>query len=355
MTVLSTLTPVYGYNPDGSFATAPPPSVLQFAGVPPLQGGFGNQIGIGGGGQDVNASAGIGLPFTGMATALNAEAVGIGGSLDSGLSPYGSALNAALTYTLTADVPGGLFLPPVWGIFDANMQPIATWDSVVKVDYRHEMKISNFPIERGGFASYNKVQVPYDMRMSFSVGTGILKRTELLASLERAVASLDMYTVLTPEAVYVQANLTHMEYSRESRRGLNLLVVDVWIQEVRLTAGSAFVSDTAGKTPTYATATNNGAVQVQAVPTPADPNAPVVAPGLPGIGGTPGLDTPPPNMPGLGTTQPGAPTPAPGMPLGSLKPLPDFAPQIPEPEPFSVSPVGPGGSSILLSTDLGLS
>ena len=258
MSLLTTLNPVFGFNPDGSFKAALSPNVLQFPGVPPLKGGFGARIGIGAGGVDVNASAGIGLPFAGLSGGLGqtlntTSATGISGPLADGLSPNGTALLSSLSPAMTQDTPGSLFQPDAWGIFDTQMNKVAAWDSVIKVDYRHEMKIADFPIERGAFASYNKVQVPFDVRISFAIGGkgGAPAREQFLAHLEAAVQSLNMYVVVTPEAIYPQANLFHMEYSRESRRGLNLLVVEVWVQEVRVSEGSAFTDDKTGQSPTY--------------------------------------------------------------------------------------------------------
>jgi hypothetical protein len=203
------------------------------------------------------------------------------------------------------------------------MQEVANWDSVIKVDYRHEMKIADFPIERGAFASYNKVQVPFDIRISFAIGSGTMQRTEFLAQLERAVASLDMYVVVTPEAIYPQANLTHMEYSRESRRGLNLLVVDVWVQEVRISAGATFTDNTSGKSPTGAASTNVGSVQPKEVkpedlhlPIESDPNFGPFQPIRPNMPTRTDATTPPPpaNMPDA--SHPHAPTQtAPPLPV----------------------------------------
>lgn len=320
---LTTLNPVFGFNADGSFQLAPIPSILQFAGVPPLPGGFGARIGIGGGGVDINASAGIGLPFTGISgttgSGLTTTGTTLGGSLTDGYSPYGLAMGSSLTPPLTEDQPGGLFKGDQWGIFDSDMNRVAPWDSVVKLDYRHEMKISDFPVERGAFASYNKVQVPFDIRVSFAIGggagggkTGIAGREQFLAQIEFAVKSLQMYTVITPEAYYPEANLIHMEYSRESRRGLNLLVVEVWVQEVRPTAGSAFTTNTAGKTPTYLDPINNGPLQAK----PVGPTGLLTNDFIPNTG----VDAPPPGMPvSSATSYPGNSvyTPTPGLPSAS--------------------------------------
>jgi hypothetical protein len=323
---LSTLVPVFGFNSDGSFRIAPPPAVLQFPGVPQLIGAYGNRLGISGGGGDINASAGTGQPFGGASDANlaglpNAAVPGIGGSLDTGYSPYGQALDASLRTPLTRDDPGSLFVNTKWGIFTTDLDPIAPWDSVVKIDYRHEMKISDFPIERGAFASYNKVQVPFDIRISFAVGSkgGIATRTKFLADLEFAVQSLQMYIVITPEATYSRANLTHMEYSRESRRGLNLLVVDVWVQEVRVSEGSAFTDNTSGISPPYQPSVDKGAVQAQPVATPSGTGLtiadqpgflPVQVPGGP----LPVTDVPMPTRGSGGTGMTDAPS---GMPTGS--------------------------------------
>ena len=53
-----------------------------------------------------------------------------------------------------------------WGIFDQSGDPVITADTIVEVGYRREYRISDFPVEEGSFASYNKVQTPYDVRVT---------------------------------------------------------------------------------------------------------------------------------------------------------------------------------------------
>jgi hypothetical protein len=294
---LSSLIPVFGFNGDGSFKIAPPPAVMQFPGVPQLARNFGNWIGLSGTGTDVNASAGIGLPFAGFAGDIvgrvNNAIPGLAGKIPEGLVNYEQALVSSVTNKLTKDIPGGLFKSSQWGIFrsDATLTPVTTWDSVIKVDYRHEMKISDFPVERGNFASYNKVQVPFDIRISFAIGGegGTTARATFLAQLETAVQSLDLFVVVTPEAFYPRANLIHMEYSRESRRGLNLLVVEVWVQEVRTTEGASFTDMSTGRTPTFNPTVTTGSQQPTFVGPPQDIKVKISGIGtLPGGSETPG-------------------------------------------------------------------
>ena len=323
--------------------TMPPfPAVLPFPGVPPIAVGFGAALGLPGGGISGGiavdpggglsgaVSGGVG-PFQGglsfgpggitgnLQAGIGGLSVGISGSIggDDGLSPFGLSMISALPPLLTQDEPGGLFQGPQWGIFDSDGQVIASWDSVLKVDYRHEMKISDFPIEEGGFASYNKVQVPYDVRISFVVGSGSGpdRRTAMLADLEDAVKSLAFYTVTTPDAQYPRANLTHLEYSRQTERGVNLLVCDVWVSEVRPALGAAFSNGDEGdknpQSPTAKGAGNNGATQATPVtetpPPVSDPSSMQAFPDAPQMilepmptlnSGTSGAVLPPADMPG---------------------------------------------------------
>jgi hypothetical protein len=304
------------------------PAVLQFPGVPALTGGFGASIGLGSGGVSVGISAGATTGLGSLAGNL-AGTVSIGpgglsaslsGSLSGGLSPFGLSLASSLPPLLTADQPGGMFQGPTWGIYDKDGQSIAPWETVVKVDYRHEFRIADFPIEGGGFASYNKVQIPYDIRISFAVGSrgGPPQRTQLLASLEAAVASLDFYTVVTPEATYPRANLTHMEYSRESRRGVNLLLVEVFVSEVRVADGAAF-AEKPTKAPTGKPAKNSGQVTPKDVPFDVPPGGETMSgEPQPGSGPGPGTRAPLPQ-----SMLPGEPQPLPAsMPSKSAPELP---------------------------------
>lgn len=136
---------------------------------------------------------------------------------------------------LTADAPsavGGAYGSPMWGIFSATTgQPILQADSTGSVEYARDYQISDYPQEQGAFASYNKVQVPFQAKVSFLINQD---RATFLNSVESAVASLAFVTVYTPEVFYPNANLTHYSYRRESRSGVTLIRVDVWCEEVRI-------------------------------------------------------------------------------------------------------------------------
>lgn len=147
---------------------------------------------------------------------------------------------------LMADATGlfAAFGQPQWGIFDATTgSPILEADSVFSVEYARDYRISDYQQEQGAFFSYNKVQVPFQAKVSFLANA---LRYNFLAQIEPACASLGLVTVVMPEFAYPSANLTHYGFRREARRGKTLVLFDVWCEEVRVLAATSPVSAAGG-------------------------------------------------------------------------------------------------------------
>jgi hypothetical protein len=151
-------------------------------------------------------------------------------------SVIGVAVLAGISAIQKYDTFGLLskFLGNVWAIVDDNGNPVVTPDSVLSFEYRNEQKISNYPIEKGSFQTYNKVSSPYDIRLRMTCnGQGQMTRDVFLATMQTMNESINLYSIVTPDATYTNCNVTHFDYRRESRNGVQMLTVDVWLQEVR--------------------------------------------------------------------------------------------------------------------------
>jgi hypothetical protein len=138
--------------------------------------------------------------------------------------------------------------------------------STVSVEYNKENKISTFPVEQGGFATYNKVQLPANPVVSLALSGDESDRTQFLAAIESACNSTDLYNVVTPEVTYVNYSLERYSYRRSASRGATLLIVEISLEEVR-TISAAFTQATliqAPQAPDAATQVNNGITQTQA-------------------------------------------------------------------------------------------
>lgn len=170
------------------------------------------------------------------------------------------------------------FLTPAWGIFTQDGLPLVPDDSVLGFDYRREWRVADFPLEQGAFGSYNKVQTPYEARVTYAVGDSSLpnlpgsqttRRGSVLAAIDAAAASLDLFTVITPEFTYSSANIIHYDYRRTAQNGAGMLIIDVWVQEIRI-AQAAQVAST--QQPAGAAMVDDGTVQTAPL-TPAQQSA----------------------------------------------------------------------------------
>jgi hypothetical protein len=158
-----------------------------------------------------------------------------------------------------------LFQPPQWGIFRSDGFPALLPDAVLAVDFRREWRLSDYPVEEGGFETYNKVAMPYDNRLSLACDGTLTPISIFLSQLDEISASLDLFVVITPQIIYPSVNIIHYDYRRESRRGASIIVADVWLEQVRSTVTTQFSKS---KDADGATETNGGTTQ-PAVATPA--------------------------------------------------------------------------------------
>lgn len=158
----------------------------------------------------------------------------------------------------------GISPAPQWGIFDDDGAAVIVGDSCKAVEYIKEYEISNYPIEEGSFRSYNKVETPFQVKLTFTKGGTTSDRSIFLAQCQRLVENReDFFTVITPEASYLNTSATHYDYRRSERSGAGLLTVDMWMTQVREAPAPAF---TQTKDPSGENPVNGGSVQASTVP-----------------------------------------------------------------------------------------
>lgn len=127
-----------------------------------------------------------------------------------------------------------------WTVFDSSGNSIADYDSVLAFGYQNELRISDYPVEQGQFASYNKTNNPFDIVVTFTCGGSEEKRTAFLAAMESAKESLQTYTVTTPEYSYQNVNFTGMRVHRTVADGATLLTVELTGREIRNTGTNTY-------------------------------------------------------------------------------------------------------------------
>jgi hypothetical protein len=121
---------------------------------------------------------------------------------------------------------------PVWGVFDANNNEVINADSVQDFGWRQEYRVSNYQIQRGAFASFNKVALPFESSVVLSKGGSLSARTTFLQQIDTVAASLALYKILTPEKTYLNVNVTRPELSRRGAENACFFDVELFFVQI---------------------------------------------------------------------------------------------------------------------------
>lgn len=163
---------------------------------------------------------------------------------------------------ITQGLVGLGLLPPEWGIFDnKTSKSVVTFSTVKSVEYRQDWSVSDYPVERGAFESYNKVQTPYEARVTFVAG-GFGATQDLLDSVAAIVGTLKLYDVVTPERTFTKANVTHWDFRRAMPIGI--CEVSVHLVEIRNNVSSSL--STSARQPEGSGTADGGQAQPEQVP-----------------------------------------------------------------------------------------
>jgi hypothetical protein len=166
------------------------------------------------------------------------------------------------TSVLSADtyVGYGIGAPPSWGLFLDGV-PVVVADTVTSFAYKQDWAVADYPVEQGGFESYDKVNTPFRAQIQFVAGGSEANREALLDSIAAIADELTLFDAVTPEAIYPSINIDGYDYRRTSRNGLGLMIVNVNIIEIREDQSNNF-QNTAEPSGAAALPTGN----IQAVP-----------------------------------------------------------------------------------------
>ena len=178
--------------------------------------------------------------------------------------------------TAGAQASQGGFVPSVAGKLGGNKSgnPVLTPDSVRSLEWHGEERISDYPVQNGQFVSYNKVKVPFDLRMVMTCqGKNVIQdalqsvtqslnqalsniglafgqpmsRDAFLRQLDEMLASTDLYDVVTPDKVYQNVNLVAYNHAKKNYEGGTLIIAELMFREVRELLPTATVTILPGK------------------------------------------------------------------------------------------------------------
>jgi hypothetical protein len=183
----------------------------------------------------------------------------------------GAPTYAVVTAGTSANAGG--FMASVSGVLGASKsgRPVLTPDSVLSLEWHGEERISDYPVQNGQFVSYNKVKVPFDLRMVMTcqglnyvqdalkpvtqlldqalsnVGLAFgqpMGRDAFLRQLDAMLNSTDLYDVITPDKVYSNVNLVAYNHAKKNDEGGTLIIAELMFREVRESGNAQYSSPT---------------------------------------------------------------------------------------------------------------
>ena len=128
----------------------------------------------------------------------------------------------------------GVALAQVYGIFDADTnEPAFDYDTFVDFKLHANVKVSDFPVEQGAFATYNKVNRPNTVKVKLAVTDMPTRRHAFLIALDAVLKSTRLFNVVTQDATYLNVTLEDYSYARTKIGGWGKVVAELAFLEVR--------------------------------------------------------------------------------------------------------------------------
>ena len=136
--------------------------------------------------------------------------------------------------------------------------------SVLDTGFIGESTIGTMPIEGGKLANFNKVNRPDVINVRLVFTGNDADRAYFIDAVRSAKASTDLYSYVSPEITLLNQNIIGVRIQRRDSQGLDMVIADLDLMEVRSVTAQYTVATTPINNPVNASATpatNTGSTQ----------------------------------------------------------------------------------------------
>lgn len=175
----------------------------------------------------------------------------------------GAAMSNGVQWGIIDSLGNVLGSGTIAGITAGNASAVLSTNAV---EMMRETRISDFPVEQGSFATYNKVILPANPTVTLALQGTASDRAAFLNQIDAACQSTELYSVVTPEVTYANYSIERYNLVRRAERGATLILVEISLKEIReVSASYASVTTPINKprNPAATPQTNSGLVQPQ--------------------------------------------------------------------------------------------
>ena len=119
-----------------------------------------------------------------------------------------------------------------WAFVEPQSGAMLAFKSFVQLNYSVAHKVVSSPVENS-FVAYNKTTDPEQLDIRGAIKGTPEEIGDALDTLIYYAQSTELLNILTPEKYYTDFNLYKLDYKRDARDGVDLVIFDARLQEIR--------------------------------------------------------------------------------------------------------------------------
>lgn len=119
-----------------------------------------------------------------------------------------------------------------WAFVEPQSGAMLAFKSFVQLNYSVAHKVVSSPVE-STFVAYNKTTDPEQLDIRGAIKGTPEEIGDALDTLIYFAQSTELLNILTPEKYYIGFNLYKLDYKRDARDGVDLVIFDARLQEIR--------------------------------------------------------------------------------------------------------------------------
>lgn len=119
-----------------------------------------------------------------------------------------------------------------WAFVEPQSGAMLAFKSFVQLNYSVAHKVVSSPVE-SSFVAYNKTTDPEQLDIRGAIKGTPEEIGDALDTLIYYAQSTELLNILTPEKYYIGFNLYKLDYKRDARDGVDLVIFDARLQEIR--------------------------------------------------------------------------------------------------------------------------
>lgn len=175
-----------------------------------------------------------------------------------------SGVSTAVSALVSIASVAGL-LSSVPSLAQANLAPATA--STIEFEFAQDWSLPTYPQEQGAFQAYNKVTLPFDVKIRLACNGSAAERQAFFQNCLAIANSTSLFDVVTPELTFVSQNVSHMAIlPRDAKRGVSLVQVELYFQQIPVVASTTFQNTAQpGDAGTFASGNQQGQTPAQYV------------------------------------------------------------------------------------------